>query len=838
MDNTAKRNICLRLLHAESEDDVVDILEEFGWWNTDTVWRYFGDREGNFSVIGNQQSKPEAALVEKLINSIDARLMGECLARGIDPEGQAAPASIREAVALFFEERAGVGNIGGNIEAWDNVKRKTVGEEITVAVTGSRRTPSVTVTDLGEGQVPSAFPDTFLSIDRTNKLRIRFVQGKFNMGGTGVLQFCGKHNLQLIISRRSPHITENMPPNESEEGQWGFTIVRRHSPQGSVRNSVYSYLAPAGELGQPSKQHVLSFQADSLPLRPEGNQPYSRDTGWGTAIKLYDYDMKGFTSHALMKGGLLTRMETMLPEPALPIRVHECRDFKGHAGSFATTLSGLAVRLSDNVAGNLEFGFPDSVPFRVEGEEMLARIYAFQKGKADSYRTNEGIILTVNGQTHGFLPKTFFSRKSVRLGRIADSLLVVIDCTSISNRAREDLFMNSRDRLRSRGLRKSLEENLEDILRQHPGLRALGETRKAEEITERLSNSKPLEEVLASVMRASPSLSALFLSGTRLARPSKQGGNTGMGNSGSGTKEGSNDFKGREHPTFFKFKKKKQGELLQRNCEIGRRLRIDFETDVANDYFSRSTNRGRFLVAVLEGTLPEDNIDWSLTLHQGLAHASIEVSQEAVVGDTITLQFAADDDVISEAFINVARVNFVAKVERPGSPGHKKKQTGAGEGGEESQSGIELPEYRIIEEAQWGEHGFDKYSACHITQEHGQDDDERDIYTFYINGDNLYLKTEMKHGNGDPALMKAKFVYGLILVGLGLMREYRDIEKKMKSETHGNGDSESWVNAITIEDYVRETTRALAPFMLPIIDRLGSLSEEELEIAGEAGDDE
>ena len=47
-------------------------------------------------------------------------------------------------------------------------------------------------------------PDTFLSLDKSNKLRIPFVQGKFNMGGTGVFEFCGPNGLQLIVTRRNP----------------------------------------------------------------------------------------------------------------------------------------------------------------------------------------------------------------------------------------------------------------------------------------------------------------------------------------------------------------------------------------------------------------------------------------------------------------------------------------------------------------------------------------------------------------------------------------------------------------------------------------------------------
>lgn len=87
MDERAARHLCLALIKADTEDEVIRLLKEAGYWDQPGAWRFYGDRETNFNTIGNQQSRPDAALVEKLINSVDARLMSECLLRGIDPEG-------------------------------------------------------------------------------------------------------------------------------------------------------------------------------------------------------------------------------------------------------------------------------------------------------------------------------------------------------------------------------------------------------------------------------------------------------------------------------------------------------------------------------------------------------------------------------------------------------------------------------------------------------------------------------------------------------------------------------------------------------------------------------
>ena len=274
----------------------------------------------------------------------------------------------------------------------------------------------------------------------------------------------------------------------------------------------------------PRQGGVLRFLSETIPIFPSGRDPYGKPAEWGALIKLYEYAAAGYSNtHILRKDGLLSRIDLLLAEPALPIRLHECRPaFKGHEGSFETTLAGLAVRLEDDKKENLEEGFPASCPISVEGEVMIATIYAFKKGKADTYRRTEGIVFTVNGQTHGYLTKDFFNRqKAGRLNYIADSLLVMVECSNISGRAREDLFMNSRDRLSHNPIRYAIESQLEEMLKHHQGLRALKEKRRAEEIQSKLADEKPLEDILKSLLEHSPTLSTLFLQGQRAVNPFK-----------------------------------------------------------------------------------------------------------------------------------------------------------------------------------------------------------------------------------------------------------------------------------------------------------------------------
>jgi hypothetical protein len=129
------KQFCLALMHADTENEVIQLLKEVGYWNDLSKWRFYGDYENNFNTIGNQQARPDAALVEKLINAVDARLMCEALVHGIDPEGQDAPPTIREAVALFFEKSGpSSSQVAGRIREWTATKRTEVARGIHCAL--------------------------------------------------------------------------------------------------------------------------------------------------------------------------------------------------------------------------------------------------------------------------------------------------------------------------------------------------------------------------------------------------------------------------------------------------------------------------------------------------------------------------------------------------------------------------------------------------------------------------------------------------------------------------------------------------------------------------------
>jgi len=303
------KDLCLALVQCETEDEVIELLKQEKYWDRPENWQLFGSDENNYSIIGNQQSKPEAAIVEKIINSVDAMLMGECFSRDIKPESNEAPQSIREALIEYFKIT------DGKLTNISPKERSKLSENIGFVATGQKTNPNYAIFDKGEGQSPARLHDTILSIRKSNKLRIPFVQGKFNMGGTGVFRFCGEKNIQLVISKRHPGIAEH--ESDPMKDFWGFTIIRRDDPKDGARSSNYKYLAPSN--------HILFFPADELPILPSDYPvAYGKPMQWGTYIKFFEYKIgPGLRTNILFD--LYNKLSVLMPHIALPVKLYERR---------------------------------------------------------------------------------------------------------------------------------------------------------------------------------------------------------------------------------------------------------------------------------------------------------------------------------------------------------------------------------------------------------------------------------------------------------------------------------------------------------------------------------
>jgi len=534
-------------------------------------------------------------------------------------------------------------------------------------------------------------------------------------------------------------------------------------------------------------------------------------------------------------------LERLLPEIGLPVRIHECRGYAGEKDrSFETPISGLVVRLEDGKGDNLEKNFPLSVQLQIGDMQMTARIYAFKEDRAATYLKDEGVIFTINGQAHGHLPKSIFSRpKAVGLPRLKDSLLVLVDCTKLRITQREDLFMTSRDRLSKKPIRYEVEEEIEELLKNNSELKRLQQQRREEDVESRLNEEAPLENVLGKIFFASPTLKSLFLRGQRLARPFAGGAGSSDTNDGGGVRHGGNEFRGKRHPTYFRIPGQVQAALYKRNTELGRRCQIRFETDVENGYFDRAADKGDFQLEIVDASREISAPRFSLGLENGIAHLNLALPSEAEVGDHIVLQASVRDDTMLEPLVCMFQLTVNEKQDRAPGPVRPKPPSRSGGGDEPSDQGIQMPRIIPVREndVNWVKYNFAPDTACHVVSDpYEQDGKTRLEHSFYMNVDNNSLKTEMKYAKQDPRLLEAKFKYANVLVGLAILHDAEIRGELTRNPEAPESDSEDDEIA-SAQDIVRKVSSAIAPVIIPMIDQLSGLSDEQLGEVSVIGED-
>ena len=793
----AVRALLFKLLAADREEEVVGALKATGLWDHGASWRLLGDREDNYGTIGAQAVIPEAALAEKITNATDAVLMRRCREQGIDPKGSDAPTSVREAVARFFDVNPGA-SYSGSLEVWDSAKIREVARSTTsIALTGDHRRqvnrkrnyPSVTILDRGEGQTPEMQPETLLSLGNSLKRDIAFTHGKFAMGGTAALRFCGDSHFQLVLSRRAPALVAE----DGDSSDWSFTIVRRDYQAGDSM-TAYRYLAPIGADQQPGRGDILRFPAVSLPIGPRYNNPYEVEVESGTLIKLYQYQTDAVTQFG-QTGGLRQELDVWMPQLPLPIRLHECR-WQGEPRSAEWNLTGLNRRMKEAKPEHDATG-----TLTVRGEPFTYRIFCLEGDNANRYRGDQGVVFAVNGQSHGMLHKRLFRTNAVGLGALENALAVVVDCTELSVPSLEDLTQNSRDRLSESQFRKEVEDKIKQLLTDDQKLRELNRQRADKRLEERLADDRPLEEVLQKVMRRSSVLNALFLRGARLASQ------TTLQTSLEG-----DDFRGRTHPTEFRFLNLPYGKMLERNCHLGQRIRIDFATNVEDNYFDRAILPGSLDMSIHRDGNPIGSPEYTyvMRLSSGIAHLSIDLPPSVVDGDKLIVDVLVNDETLITPFVNRARIAILPE-QKTRSGGGGRRRRGSGNARLSlTPSGIEFPQIDEIREERWEAHEMDKWSALRVVNLGRDETSNATKYLFAVNMDNEYLWTERRSTPKKKNLLDAQWRYGLVLFGLGLLRE-------------PEGDASEVAEQTDETERVAATSDAIGPVLLPLINELGDL---------------
>ena len=649
------------LYFAKDEDELQEVIEKNEVIFNNDNWEPLGGDDTNFSTIKNQQSSPIASLIEKVTNSIDAILMKKAYENNIEPKSDDAPKSMDDALVQFFP----------NHKNWDITKyRNNQAREIQIIADGKgprnrRNLPtSVIIYDNGEGQHPDDFVDTFLSIKKGNKNEIHFVQGKYNMGGTGAIVFCGKRRYQLIASKRFDNT-----------GDFGFTLIREHKKTDADKRKEtwYEYL-------------VVNKKIPSFPL----NEPLDlgledREFTTGSIIKMYSYQFpKGYSGFAQ---DLNQSINEFLYKPILPVLTKDTELRYPDNKVLTNTAYGLNRRFEDEKTDYLEDSFSESLedsvigPMKVHCYVFKNRVRDFDMKKSKEviqdryFKNGMSVLFSMNGQVHGFYTSEFISR-ALKMNVLRNHLLIHVDCTEMNYDFRKELFMASRDRLKNgeetQHLRhflaaklSSKDSRLQEIVKQRRDTSGFDNTSSTKELVKNLSQNMPFDNNILSLLKQAYNIEDF---GSKRKEKPKSDKKNKKNNEDYG-------FKPERFPTLFKLQNQKNGEIQTFQIPLGDEKTIRFKTDVENDYFDRSEEPGEMQIALLggdgiggenENPIPNTpkkiiNVNKS-SPKDGTIKINIDTTEEAKVGDMI--QVSASLSAPAEDFKQL----FFVKIVDPEKP--------------------------------------------------------------------------------------------------------------------------------------------------------------------------
>lgn len=642
--NLDYKKLLLDLYNAPNADALYEVVLSYGL-DSSEYWKPYGGNLNNAGTFENQQSSPENALVEKLTNSIDAILMKECMLRGIQPKDKAdpcVPQTINAATKMFFNVDNG---------KWENItasERNKIAQDIQIILTDDRKTPNVAIYDNGEGQNPTNFENTFLSIARGNKNDVPFVQGKYNMGSTGSLVFCGdKHRYQMIISRR------NLGLNDSD-GLIGFTLVRRHilTPEEEPKYKLtwYEYLVIDGVI--PSINEV------NIDLGLNKTEFTS-----GSVVKLYSYQLTRPSDATL---DLWRELNPLLFESALPILIYENRNFGGHSST--KVMLGNRTRLA--LDSNEHVEFQKTFQINLFNSNIPMQVYLFNREtKNTEFILGKSVVYTLNGQTQGYEPKSFISQ-DLGFRNLREYMLVCIDCSQIGTTARQELFMASRDRLKQGKFYTELRQSIIDLISNDTHLKQKEQEYKGRAFRE-TGEDKDMVQSLFSKLKGNKDIRKMFSGNNGAFSFFTKKVKKPIAPEERKEEKKKEAKKLKRYPTLLKIKGfDKSTEDYIKVIRKGGKGKITLETDVENTFLSRSDDAGAIEITTLDfgnhgGSgggqhLPSEDSTKLRVQFSGPCEGEMEVivepREEADVGDSIKLSIkmissAGEHEVI--AFVKI-----------------------------------------------------------------------------------------------------------------------------------------------------------------------------------------
>jgi len=808
-----EKDVCLGLLAAESEADVQQMIDSQPEMRNPKNWRPLDNRETNFNITSNQASDGGKALTELMTNMVDAVLMKHAFLKGIDPKGPKAPKTMHKAVDLLIKPLHG-GKLT-SLDPNDPWLRDFAQSNLVIGVTGAKtkRTglPCYTFADNGEGQKPENFGTTFLSLSTGNKKDIPFVQGKYNMGSSGVLGYCGLKWFKLIVSRRY-----------DAKGPWGFTLMRKR-PGNSEQMPVAEYFVlPNGKIPTFEETTLFPF------MKSNGKKYDGVHLKTGTVIKLYDYQIGSRFSSGFR--GSREALNENLVETILPFRILDFRqkpdpkrggdraegiDPRGFCGMEFLLLR--SHRESDQDEDEEEaFGTGRIAVGSVRSEDLgVIEIYGIKlkrqlPGWLDN--SNNRVFHAVNGQvqfkqTRGYLSQT------CGFPALKDRVIIVVDASNLSFAAHNEVWKGDREHVRDTIVGERYKDAVTSAIQNSEVLKELQNQIALEELNQTAATQR--NELFQKLVDRDRNLAALLTNRDPVIVIPAAGTN------GNGTGPEKEKFEGRFSPTFLRFEGKVRETGI--DIQINRTRPIAARTDAENGYLQRQDIKGRLIVT------PEvsKNFDIREQLHDGRLTLYLTPRSEMLkVGATFVMKAGLEDDAMPEPVADSVTVRIVdekppkPKPEPrpnpiPPTPDEPNNDSQDGDGKPRPTHG--LPQYKLLTKdgRKVSEHDTEQWPPDFNENDGGIVEDLGEYGTLYkINYDNAYHLKYRLGVRGDVArdVMTEKYILGMRILMLGYEHAWRIVKEMRKENSNGIAEFQ--------DDFRRMAARGAAATVLALAENL------------------
>jgi hypothetical protein len=815
-------DVCLRLLSAESEAEVQQVIASVPEMAESKNWRPLDRRETNFNVTSNQASDGGKALTELMTNMVDAVLMKHAYQKGIDPKGANAPRTMYEAVDKLIKNLR-----GGKLVALDPSDvwlRDFAQKNLVIGITGAKSKreglPCYTFVDNGEGQRAEDFEDTFLSLSAGNKKSIPFVQGKYNMGSSGVLRYCGRKWFKLIVSRR-----------HDGKSPWAWTLIRRRPDDGHSMPIAEYFVLPAGR--------IPSFDSDMMyPFRTMAGKTYDGVAlKTGTIVKLYDYQVG---AKFLSFRGSRDTLNENLVETILPFRLLDFRQLpkskdkleaaRKRGGERAEGIDprpfyGMEFLLlrshkeegldeqEDAAAGEGKV-FVGNVTDPELGEIAINAIPLKREIPGWLKQSNNRVFHAVNGQVQYKQSRGYVSQ-TCGLPALKDRIVIVVDASNLTFGAHNEVWKGDREHISNTIVGERYLENVTAAIKSSAALQDI-QNRIAQQELERATKAES-NSLFQKLVDADRNLASLLSNRDPEIRLPASGGQGG-GDSGSG------EFEGKFSPTFLRLEER----LVDRGIEIplNRTRPIAARTDAENGYLGRTDNRGRLLIP--------DEVREKFSVREHLHNGRLIIYLQPIdtnmkAEDKFTFKIGLQDDSMPAPVETTdLTVRLVEEADEPKSKPEKGKRNerhGAGQGNKNEGKGEKAPTHglpKCVLLTKDGR-GIDGYAVeqwpTDFTESDGglvQDLGNGEV-VYKINYDNAYHVKYRTQQRGQVAkdVVTEKYILGMRILMLGYEHALR-----ARQEGSNTGFAEY------ADDFRRMAARGAASTVLALAENLPKIVDQ------------